>query len=77
VIGCFDWRFVQLNATVRERDPGSLVLTLVHGSDELVFSLSPASLDALTWACLRVPRPRSDAESERLGGATDDDGLSV
>jgi hypothetical protein len=77
MIGRFDWRSGRLNAAVREATQGSMVLTLVHGCDELVFSLSPENLDSLTWACLRVPRPRSGSEPEHPAGPADDEGLSV
>lgn len=56
-----DWQHELVSVAVAPRGRG-VQLTLRHGSEEVVLTISPASLDALTWACLRIPRP------EREGG---------
>jgi hypothetical protein len=72
-----DWRHGVVLAAVTEESSKGLLLTLQYGRDVLAILLAPPSLDAVTWGYLRVPRPRSDAESERPGGPPDDEGLSA
>jgi hypothetical protein len=54
-----DWRDALVEATVDELVRG-VRLTFIHDGNEITIWLSPASIDALTWACLRVPRPRRE-----------------
>jgi hypothetical protein len=50
-----DWRNELVDTTVEELARG-VRLTFIHDGDQITIWLSLASIDALTWACLRVPR---------------------
>jgi hypothetical protein len=52
-----DWRHRGVIATLTPDASGGARLVLTHGPDELVVHLGWASLDALTYAGLRCPRP--------------------
>jgi hypothetical protein len=52
-----DWRRGSVTATLTQNPSGGARLVLSQGADELVVHLSWASLEALTYAGLRCPRP--------------------
>jgi hypothetical protein len=52
-----DWRHGGVIATLTQDPAGGARLVLSQGADELVVHLSWASLEALTYAGLRCPRP--------------------
>lgn len=60
-----DWRQGLVSATVATGPGGGMRLTLSHAAHELVIALSPESLDALTWACLRMPRESREGRDDR------------
>jgi hypothetical protein len=54
-----DWRHGLVVSACTPEPDGHCRVTLRHGLDEVVLHLTPASLDALTYAGLLCPRPKT------------------